>query len=253
MKSADLERNYQTPLLQLADSLPGMDVFVGRLDDLLEWGSRNSLFIFPMATSCCGIELMAAAASRVDIDRMGAILRGSPRQCDVMVVAGTITVRMAPRVLRLWDQMPEPKWCLAMGSCAISGDFYRDIYSVVPGVDTFLPVDVYVPGCPPNPEQLMAGLLRLQDKMKLKQAGKPVEPEQRPETERLNNPEIRRMFAHDRDPALTRMQQEACMDLGLNGNEHREHDHDAGGLNTRLSDPVRIGDAPAASASEKSS
>jgi NADH-quinone oxidoreductase subunit B len=98
-----------------------------------------------MGTSCCAIELMATAASRLDIDRFGSIVRGSPRQADVMVIAGTITVKMAPRVKKLWDQMPEPKWAIAMGSCAISGDFYRDIYSVVPGVDTFMPVDVTCP------------------------------------------------------------------------------------------------------------
>jgi NADH-quinone oxidoreductase subunit B len=125
---------------------------------------------------------MAAAASRVDLDRMGAMIRGTPRQTDVMVVAGTITVKMAPRVKRLWDQMPEPKWCVAMGSCAISGDFYRDIYSVVPGIDVGLPVDVYIPGCPPNPESVMAGLLRLQDKVRLRRAGLPVPRDERPET-----------------------------------------------------------------------
>ncbi|MCA9543789.1 MAG: NADH-quinone oxidoreductase subunit NuoB, partial [Myxococcales bacterium] len=137
-----------------------MDLATTTADKLLNWGARNSMWIFPMATSCCGIEFMASAASRVDFDRMGSFTRATPRQSDVMVVAGTITVKMAPRVKRLWDQMPEPKWCVAMGSCAISGDFYRDIYSVIPGIDTVIPVDVYVPGCPPNPEALMAGLMR---------------------------------------------------------------------------------------------
>jgi NADH-quinone oxidoreductase subunit B/C/D len=124
---------------------------------------------------------MAAAASRVDLDRMGTIVRASPRQADVMVVAGTITVKMAPRVLRLWEQMPEPRWCVAMGSCAISGDFYRNLYAVVPGVDTFLPVDVYIPGCPPNPEAVMQGLLRLQEKVEARRSGKRLTPETRPE------------------------------------------------------------------------
>jgi NADH-quinone oxidoreductase subunit B len=140
-------RPFTHPLYDTMLSVPGLDVAVGKLDELLTWGAMNSIWIFPMATSCCGIEFMAAAASRVDLDRMGAIVRGTPRQCDVMIVAGTITVKMAPRVKRLWDQMPEPKWCIAMGSCAISGDFYRDIYSVIPGIDTAIPVDVYVPGC----------------------------------------------------------------------------------------------------------
>ncbi len=154
---------FHHPLYDLLIDDLGVTVGLGRVDDLLTWGLTNALWIFPMATSCCGIEFMAAAASRVDIDRMGSIPRGTPRQADVMVIAGTITTKMAPRVKLLWDQMPEPKWAIAMGSCAISGDFYRNLYSVVPGVDTFMPVDVYVPGCPPNPEWLMAGMLRLKE------------------------------------------------------------------------------------------
>lgn len=176
-------RAYEHPLYEHLLSVPGLDVAVASLDQLLTWGATNSLWIFPMATSCCGIEFMAAAASRVDLDRMGAIMRGTPRQCDVMLVAGTITVKMAPRVKRLWDQMPEPKWCVAMGSCAISGDFYRDVYSVIPGIDTAIPVDVYIPGCPPNPEQVMAGLLRLQEKVRLLRTGQPVPTDERPETQ----------------------------------------------------------------------
>lgn len=175
-------KSFQHPLFDYMERVPGLDVATTTADKLLSWGQENSLWIFPMATSCCGIEFMAAAASRVDLDRMGVITRGTPRHSDVMVVAGTITVKMAPRVKKLWDQMPEPKWCVAMGSCAISGDFYREIYSVVPGVDTFLPVDVYVPGCPPNPEALMHGMLRLQDKIKAVRAGTWRQPDDRPET-----------------------------------------------------------------------
>lgn len=182
VKPDEEARPFEHPLYEPLLRVPGLDVAVASLDRLLTWGATNSFWIFPMATSCCGIEFMAAAASRVDIDRMGAIIRGTPRQCDVMVVAGTITVKMAPRVKRLWDQMPEPKWCIAMGSCAISGDFYRDIYSVIPGIDTAIPVDVYVPGCPPNPEQLMAGLLKLQERIRLERAGLPVPKESRPAT-----------------------------------------------------------------------
>lgn len=198
-------RPYEHPLYERLLSVPGLDVAVAGLDQLLTWGAVNSLWIFPMATSCCGIEFMAAAASRVDLDRMGAILRGTPRQCDVMLVAGTITVKMAPRVKRLWDQMPEPKWCVAMGSCAISGDFYRDVYSVIPGIDTAIPVDVYIPGCPPNPEQVMEGLLRLQQKVRLQREGRPVPRDDRPETEeRMIYPAIgqlrRRLAAAPADP-----------------------------------------------------
>lgn len=176
------DRAYTHPLYEVMAHVPGLDLAVTSVDKLLTWGASNSIWIFPMATSCCGIEFMATAASRVDIDRMGAIIRGTPRQCDVMVVAGTITVKMAPRVKRLWDQMPEPKWCVAMGSCAISGDFYRDIYSVIPGIDVAVPVDVYIPGCPPNPETVMAGLIRLQEKVALRRAGKPVPKDDRPTT-----------------------------------------------------------------------
>jgi len=218
------DRTFTRPFLDKIASFPGLNVFVGGMDRLLEWGSSSSFIVFPMATSCCGIELMATAASRVDMDRMGAFMRGTPRHCDVMVVAGTVTVKMAPRIKRLWDMIPEPRWCVAMGSCAISGDFYRDIYSVVPGIDTFLPVDVYIPGCPPNPEQLMAGLQKLQEKIRLQRSGEWVQPGIRPETEKMINPAIRRLTDPERDPALSRQQLHAAMNLGLNGNEHREND-----------------------------
>ncbi len=198
--------------------VPGLDVATTSVDQLLTWGMNNSLWIFPMATSCCGIEFMAAAASRVDLDRMGTIVRATPRQADVMVVAGTITVKMAPRVKKLWDQMPEPKWCVAMGSCAISGDFYRDIYSVVPGIDTFLPVDVYVPGCPPNPEALMHGMMRLQEKVRAVRAGTWRERETRPETSGYQRmPSIPRMNDPERPPGISAMQELSAGSLGAHG------------------------------------
>ncbi len=196
-----------------ASKEPGLSVAVGNIDQLLSWGLRNSLWVFPMATSCCGIELMAAAAARVDLDRMGTIMRASPRQADVMVVAGTITVKMAPRVRRLWDQMPEPKWCIAMGSCAISGDFYRDVYSVVPGIDTVVPVDVYIPGCPPNPEALMEGLMRLQDLVKHRRTAKQRGASE-PRPERSILPAVGRVGDAARDPALTDAQTEAARSPG---------------------------------------
>ena len=185
-------RAYDHPLYKPLLEVPGLSVGLGVLDQLLTWGLKNSLWIFPMGTSCCAIELMAAAAARVDLDRMGSIVRASPRQADVMVVAGTITVKMAPRVKLLWDQMPEPKWCIAMGSCAISGDFYRELYPVVPGVDTIVPVDVYVPGCPPNPEGLMHGLLRLQEKIAAQRSGTLAAPEPRPELLAATRPSVPR-------------------------------------------------------------
>lgn len=209
------DRAYSHPLYDFMAKMPGLDVATTSVDKLLSWGASNSLWIFPMATSCCGIEFMAAAASRVDLDRMGTIVRGTPRQSDIMVVAGTITVKMAARVKKLWDQMPEPKWCLAMGSCAISGDFYRDIYSVVPGIDTFLPVDVYVPGCPPNPEELMHGLMRLQEKIKAFRAGKPRDEAERPPTpEYMRRPSLPRMDDPTRPEELSLQQTESAGSLG---------------------------------------
>jgi NADH-quinone oxidoreductase subunit B/C/D len=202
---------YEHPLYKTLLSTPGLSVLTASLDRLLEWGTLNSLWIFPMGTSCCAIELMAAAAARVDLDRMGTIVRATPRQGDVMVVAGTITVKMAPRVKLLWDQMPEPKWCIAMGSCAISGDFYRDLYSVVPGVDTLVPVDVYIPGCPPNPEALMHGLLRLQEKVRLSRSGKLPVAEVRPNALDLTRPAIGRFADAGRDPKIAEAQRDEAV------------------------------------------
>jgi NADH:ubiquinone oxidoreductase subunit B-like Fe-S oxidoreductase len=136
------------------------------------------------------------------------------------VIAGTITVKMAPRVLKLWEQMPEPKWAIAMGSCAISGDFYRDIYSVVPGVDTFMPVDVYVPGCPPSPDALVDGVRRLQEKIRAARGGQPFVREPRPESGMIL-PEIRRLTDADRDPAITAAQCRAVLEMDKGGAEGR--------------------------------
>ncbi len=216
------DESFERPGFDVFERMPGLDIGLTTADKLLSWGSRNSLWLFPMATSCCGIEFMATAASRFDTDRIGTISRGTPRQCDVMVIAGTITVKMAPRVKRLWDQMPEPKWAIAMGSCAISGDFYRDIYSVVPGVDTFMPVDVYVPGCPPNPDHLLMGVRRLQEKIKAKRDGTWVPPEPRPETAAgLRAPSIPRLGDPSRPEQISADQLEACQQLGFGGEERR--------------------------------
>ena len=217
-------RNFTHPLYNTLRSMTGLSIGTTTADSLLTWGAVNSMFIFPMATSCCAIEFMTSAASRVDIDQMGAVVRPSPRHSDVMVVAGTITVKMAPRVKKLWDQMPEPKWCIAMGSCAISGDFYRDIYSVVPGVDVIVPVDVYIPGCPPNPDQVMVGLKRLQDKIRAQRAGTPYRKDEPPTPETVITPSIPALESPDREESLSQAQHTASRSLGMGGNEQRRND-----------------------------
>jgi len=138
---------------------------ISKLDVLANWCRKYSLFPMPFATACCGIELMATGSSRHDIARFGAeAMRFSPRQCDLMIVAGRVAMKMVPVMQRIWQQMPEPKWCISMGACASSGGVF-DTYSVVQGIDRFLPVDVYVPGCPPRPEQLLQAIIDLQDKI----------------------------------------------------------------------------------------
>ncbi len=139
------------------------NVVVTRLDALANWCRKNSLWPMPFATACCGIELMATGASRHDIARFGAeVFRFSPRQCDLMIVAGRVVMKMLPVLQRIWQQMHEPKWCISMGACASTGGVF-DTYAVVQGIDRFIPVDIYVPGCPPRPEQLIQSILDLQE------------------------------------------------------------------------------------------
>ena len=141
------------------------DVIVTRVDAALNWFRSNSLWPMPMGLACCAIELMAAGASRFDIARFGSeVMRFSPRQSDVMIVAGTVTYKMAMAVKRIYDQMAEPKWVIAMGACASTGGMYRS-YAVLQGVDNIIPVDVYVAGCPPRPEALLDALIKLQKKV----------------------------------------------------------------------------------------
>lgn len=141
------------------------NIFVSKLDFLANWVRKHSLWPMPFATACCGIELMATASSRYDLARFGSeAMRFTPRQCDVMIVAGRVVMKMVPVMQRIWLQMPEPKWCISMGACASSGGVF-DTYSVVQGIDRFLPVDVYVPGCPPRPEQVIRAILDLQEKI----------------------------------------------------------------------------------------
>lgn len=144
------------------------NVIVGKLDDLINWGRSNSLWSLTFATSCCGIEFMAVGAARYDFARFGfEVTRNSPRQADLIMVAGTITHKMAPVLKRLYDQMAEPKYVVAVGGCAISGGPFKGSYHVLNGVDKILPVDVYIPGCPPRPEAMLYGMMQLQRKVKI--------------------------------------------------------------------------------------
>jgi NADH-quinone oxidoreductase subunit B len=142
------------------------EVVVSRADAVINWIRTNSMWPMPMGLACCAIELMATASARFDIARFGAeVMRFSPRQSDVMIVAGTVTYKMASSLRRIYDQMAEPKWVIAMGACASTGGMYRS-YAVLQGVDRIVPVDVYVSGCPPRPEALLDALMKLQDKVK---------------------------------------------------------------------------------------
>jgi len=142
----------------------GDNVITTSLDKLVNWSRSRSLWPMTFGLACCAIEMMATGAARFDLDRFGIIFRASPRQADCIIIAGTVTKKMLPVILTVYEQMPEPKYVVAMGACACSGGIF-DTYSVVQGIDEYLPVDVYIPGCPPRPEGLLYGLIKLQEKI----------------------------------------------------------------------------------------
>ncbi|MFW6058991.1 MAG: NADH-quinone oxidoreductase subunit B [Phycisphaeraceae bacterium] len=143
-------------------TLPADSILTTQLNRVINWSRRSALWPMPFATACCGIELMATASSRYDVSRFGAeVMRFSPRQADLMICAGRVAVKMLPVLQRIYQQMAEPKWVISMGACASTGGVF-DTYAVVQGIDQFVPVDVYVPGCPPRPEQLIEGVMAIQ-------------------------------------------------------------------------------------------
>ncbi len=169
-KRMKVESNSSLKKVETPDRLlrtkNGVEYVVSKVDELVNWARKGSLWPMTFGLACCAVEMMHTAASRYDMERFGIVFRASPRQSDVMIVAGTLCNKMAPALRKVYDQMPEPRWVVSMGSCANGGGYYHYSYSVVRGCDKIVPVDIYVPGCPPTAEALLYGLLQLQKKVK---------------------------------------------------------------------------------------
>ena len=166
------------------DELRRHGIMLTSLGELAAWGRSKSVWPLQFGLACCAIEMISASMARFDIARFGSeVFRPSPRQADLLIVSGTVTKKMAPQVIRLWNQMPDPKYCIAMGACAISGGPFKQGYNVLKGIDRFIPVDVYIPGCPPRPEALLHGLMQLQEQIRAQKLSGPGAPRHlRPDT-----------------------------------------------------------------------
>ena len=160
------DKNSEAMIQRVSDEITDKGFVVAQLDKLVSWAQSGSLWPMTFGLACCAVEMMHTAASRYDLDRFGVVFRPSPRQSDVMIVAGTLTNKMAPALRKVYDQMPEPRYVISMGSCANGGGYYHFSYSVVRGCDKVVPVDIYVPGCPPSAEGLLYGILQLQKKIR---------------------------------------------------------------------------------------
>ncbi|RIA89619.1 hypothetical protein C1645_797154 [Glomus cerebriforme] len=165
-KSVDLPKKSTPSDFSLAKPANTAEYVLSTVDQVVNWSRQSSIWPMTFGLACCAVEMMHMAAARYDQDRIGIVFRASPRQSDVMIVAGTLTNKMAPPLRKVYDQMPEPRWVISMGSCANGGGYYHYSYSVVRGCDRIIPVDIYVPGCPPTAEALMYGVLQLQKKMR---------------------------------------------------------------------------------------
>jgi NADH-quinone oxidoreductase subunit B len=175
-------------------------ILLTSLEEFYNWGRSNSVWPLQFGLACCAIEMIATSMARYDIARFGSeVFRPSPRQADLLIVSGTVTKKMAPQVVRLWNQMPEPKYCIAMGACAISGGPFKQGYNVLKGIDRFIPVDIYIPGCPPRPEALLHGLMALQEKIRGQKLTGPAAPRHL-QTDATCDYPVPEFGAHDLEP-----------------------------------------------------